>query len=309
MSPDSMELLRQLAAALNVSVEGVLEAPDPIPTGETVERFLAYQRFRTAPRTFATDSQRLRKFFEAVPVANLRDLTPTMITNELTRRAEAGAAPRTLNHVRCCVHTLFEWLIDQELIERNPVARVRRVAERAPEISYLRTEEVDQLLAMFQGHVLEGAVAMLVCTGLRRDELVWLRGQDVDLERRMVRVVAKTVDGGTWQSKTKRNRQVPISNRLVRVLERVGIGSKWAFPTPSGERWRGDSLYWFFTKVVQAHGKPWTILDLRHTFATQLAAKGVSLAKIAALMGNSPEICRRHYAHIATEDMHSDVEF
>jgi hypothetical protein len=35
----------------------------------------------------------------------------------------------------------------------------------------------------------------------------------------------------------------------------------------------------------------------------------VSLAKIAALMGNSPEICRRHYAHIATEDMHNDVEF
>lgn len=96
---------------------------------------------------------------------------------------------------------------------------------------------------------------------------------------------------------------------MHRVAERAPLGPTWAFPTPAGERWRGDSVYWFFAKVVRAHGKRWTILDLRHTFATQLAAKGVSLAKIAALMGNSPEICRRHYAHIATEDMHNDVEY
>jgi hypothetical protein len=37
--------------------------------------------------------------------------------------------------------------------------------------------------------------------------------------------------------------------------------------------------------------------------------KGESLYKIATLMGNSPEICRRHYAAILPEALTSTVDF
>ncbi len=54
----------------------------------------------------------------------------------------------------------------------------------------------------------------------------------------------------------------------------------------------------------------WTLLDLRHTFASHLIMKpGMSYAKLAALMGNSPAICARHYAHIATQDLALEVDF
>ncbi len=36
---------------------------------------------------------------------------------------------------------------------------------------------------------------------------------------------------------------------------------------------------------------------------------GVSLYKISTLMGNSPEICRRHYAALIPETMADSVEF
>ncbi|MCY2928072.1 MAG: tyrosine-type recombinase/integrase, partial [Planctomycetota bacterium] len=58
-----------------------------------------------------------------------------------------------------------------------------------------------------------------------------------------------------------------------------------------------------------AAGLPWHCLDFRHTFGTHLAQKGVSLYKIAELMGNSPDICRRHYAALCPEKMHDVVEF
>ena len=54
---------------------------------------------------------------------------------------------------------------------------------------------------------------------------------------------------------------------------------------------------------------PWGFLDLRHTFGSQLARKGVSLLKISKLMGNSPMIASRHYINLVPEDMASDVEF
>ena len=56
-------------------------------------------------------------------------------------------------------------------------------------------------------------------------------------------------------------------------------------------------------------GFPWNFLDLRHTFGSQLARKGISLIKIAELMGNSPEIARRHYINLIPEEMAEDVEF
>ncbi len=54
---------------------------------------------------------------------------------------------------------------------------------------------------------------------------------------------------------------------------------------------------------------PWNLLELRHTFGSQLARKGLSLLKIAQLMGNSPEIARRHYIQLMPEEMSGDVEF
>jgi len=50
-------------------------------------------------------------------------------------------------------------------------------------------------------------------------------------------------------------------------------------------------------------------LDFRHTFGSQLAMKGESLYKISALMGNSHEICRRHYAALIPERLADVVEF
>jgi hypothetical protein len=37
--------------------------------------------------------------------------------------------------------------------------------------------------------------------------------------------------------------------------------------------------------------------------------KGESLYKISTLMGNSPEICRRHYAMLMPESLVQSVEF
>ena len=56
-------------------------------------------------------------------------------------------------------------------------------------------------------------------------------------------------------------------------------------------------------------GLKWTCLDFRHTFGSQLAMKGESLYKISALMGNSPDICWRHYAALIPETLTDSVEF
>lgn len=117
--------------------------------------------------------------------------------------------------------------------------------------------------------------------------------------------------GQTWVPKTGRDRSVPISSAL-RVILAVHVtrpGAPWFFQTPGGCRWDVDNFGAALRSANRTRELPWTALDYRHTFGSQLAMKGVSLLKIAELLGNSPEVCRRHYAALLPESLVDAVEF
>lgn len=76
-----------------------------------------------------------------------------------------------------------------------------------------------------------------------------------------------------------------------------------------GKQWDPDGFSHRLRDINRSLGLPWSALDYRHTFGSQLAMKGESLYKISELMGNSPEICRRHYAALLTESLVECVEF
>ena len=136
---------------------------------------------------------------------------------------------------------------------------------------------------------------MYIYAGLRREEALWLTHDDVDLERRLIRVVAKTVDGEFWQPKTKRNRVVPVSKALLQIIRNhvQKQACRWYFPSPAGKRWDPDNFSHDLRAINHKQGLPWSCLDFRHTFGSHLAQKGESLYKISELMGNSPDICRQ----------------
>ncbi len=154
-------------------------------------------------------------------------------------------------------------------------------------------------------------VATLIYAGLRREALLWLTMDDVDLGQRLIHVRAKKVAGNFWQPKTKRNRVVPISPALYRILSIYcpKRTNTWFFPSPRGMRWDPDNFSQTLRKVNRQHGLSWSCLDFRHTIGSHLAQKGESLYKIAALLGNSPEICRKHYAALTPHKMHDVVDF
>ena len=185
----------------------------------------------------------------------------------------------------------------------NPAAEVERYKQRASEIRFLTLPQIDQQLKALDDHPqMRVMVAMLIYAGLRREELLWLQHHDVDLDSGpygMLRIRAKTVQGQFWQPKTKKNRAVPISSALRAILDdyapRPNKG-RWFFASPKGMHYDPDNFSSDLKRIHDEKGLKWTCLDFRHTFGSQLAMKGESLYKISTLMGNSPEICRRHYA-------------
>lgn len=276
---------------------------------------------RLARKRPPKEGQDRRRRAQVIEASSFEQVTTAQAATFITGQVQSrGLAAKTANRYREIMVRVFNWSMQQGGVrmpqDKNPAARLERYKERAPEISFLTLAQIDeQLAAMKDRPQLQAMVAVLIYAGLRREELLWLTHDDIDLgtgPNGMIRVRAKTIDGESWQPKTKVNRAVPISSTLRRRLDayqpRIVPGG-WYFPSPEGKHWDPDNFSQDMRAANERARLPWACLDYRHTFGSQLAMKGESLYKIAKLMGNSPEICRRHYAALQPETLGDSVEF
>lgn len=346
------EKLRQFESAQLRGDDSPL--PTKTPIAQVLTDYVAHIRTVKTPKSAQTDIYYLRDAFgpicEAVQVTSRKlsskakkrppkpgqdrrrraiaieapcfeQITTTHVSQFIHGQVQSrGLAPKTANRYREILTRLFNWAMDQRGVRmpggRNPAAKVERYKERAPEIIFLTLPQIDEQLNAFADKPqLQTMVAMLIYAGLRREELLWLTHDDIDLKtgtHGMIRIRAKTIDGRSWQPKTKVNRVVPISSTLRRYLDKYMpriVPGGWYFPSPQGTLWDPDNFAQDLAAANRKRSLLWTCLHYRHSFGSHLAIKGESLYKIATLMGNSPEIARRHYAALSLEDTPTSVEF
>ena len=325
---------------------GDLHIATKLPLPVVLEVFCKHLKANRTRKSWKNDFSRLRVFFGPVceslkPCAPggrktskvlkdkyahahvkaelLEEIAPEAINRFISNRVEQdGWSPKTANLMRQALHKLFAYAIKHHGFRSrdrrypNPVAGVDRLREPAPQIRFLTLKEIDlQLKAVEDKPVIHTLVAIYIYAGLRREEALWLTHDDLDMTERLIRVRAKTINGQYWQPKTKCNRVVPISNILFDILQGYQTSKDciWFFPSPKEKLWDPDNFSQDLRKLNNKSGLTWSCLDFRHTFGSHLAQKGESLYKISKLMGNSPEICRRHYAALIPEQMRDTVEF
>lgn len=318
------------------------------PLAEIVPAYIRNMQARFTKKGYLADLSTLRKFFgpicpelehgrrtpkslrlsadgrsrEPVLTAHyLEQITTAQISEFILERMRRhDLQPKTANRYRELIQRFFNWATEERGVRMpggiNPASKVRRYPERAPQIRFLTKRQIEeQMQALEDQPMLRTMAAVYIYAGLRREEALWLTREDVDLKggiRGVIRVHSKTVDGEFWEPKTKVNRVVPISKALRAYLDEYEpplVPGNWFFSTPTGRRWNADNFSQYLREANQMAGLKWGCLDFRHTFGSHLAMKGESLYKISTLMGNSPEICRRHYAALLPESLLQSVEF
>lgn len=336
LKTSNYRIARERARLLEAGVVSSQPTPEESPSkrvrlSEALEEFCSYLHGIRTQSSYRNERIRLRRMFGDIcpPLRYARnrhvqehvnikaEFLDEITTSEVNvflehRRSREHVSPATQLRDREILHKLFAWASGHYGIRGNPVKQTRRPVINAPIIRFLEKDDIDRQLNVFDRKPqLKAMVAVLIFAGLRREEVLWLTRDDVDLDRNMIYVRAKSTGGEHWQPKTKRNRAVPISRSLLAILQDYASdrGCIWFFPSPSGDRIHPATFSRHISLMNKGSALDWTCLDFRHTFGSQLAKRGISLYKISTLMGNSPEICRRHYAAIRTEHLHDDVEF
>ena len=183
----------------------------------------------------------------------------------------------TVNRSLSTLRHILYWAVDEQLIQANPLTRLRLVKERRLRRPVMTLSEEDRVLESLPDY-LRRIVICALDTGMRRGEVLRQRWEDVDLARKLFMVTkSKTIEG--------EGREIPLTDRLYRLLSKEVQKDGIVFTM------RGQPLSWirkgWLGALKRAELRHFRIHDLRHTFNTRLMEAGVIQDVRMALMGHS----------------------
>jgi integrase len=181
---------------------------------------------------------------------------------------------------------------------------VSKEKESPGRVRYLDDDERARLLDACRASALPSlhlVVLLALTTGMRRGEILGLRWQDVDLERR-VAVLHNTKNGD--------RRSVPIVPEVADLLREHGrvrrLDSDRLFPGNDGRPVDIDAAW--YAALDAAKIKDFRFHDLRHTAASYLAMSGATVPELAAVLGHRSLQMVRRYAHLSDQHVGAVVE-
>lgn len=233
--------------------------------------------------------------------------SPAEITEEEVRAyflwlvQEKGVARSTLTTHLSGIKFLFEITLKREWFIFNLVRPPRR--KKLPVI--LSPEETRQLLSLVRLPKSRMALTVIYACGLRLNEGLHLRVQDIDSSRMLIWI--RNGKGG-------KDRYVPMPQRLLVLLR-----DYWNIHKPSSYFFfRKDkntaisdtSLQHTFKVALRQSGitKAASIHTLRHSYATHLLEQGVDLRVIQELLGHKSPQTTAVYTHLTDKSLQKLTE-
>lgn len=294
-----------------------LSQPEPVSLDEWTRRVLARHGPDRPRSTRCRYRQALRELAVYLgPAATTSDLTPERLASFARELRRSGRRAETVNGLLRAVRAACALAVEWGCLSRSPFREFRDWAEPdPPRPKHLTRAEIARILAdlagdaSWDGRRLHALVAVWAYTGLRRNEALRLRVEDLDLVRRVAWV--RSTHGRRLKTRASAA-AVPLPSRLVSILRRWvrQCGSEWLFPgarrrgpwvggragTRAGDRLRAAAAR---LGIVGA-----TPHALRHSLATHLAGWwGLNPRQIQMVLRHASERTQAHYVHPEISDL------
>ncbi|MEO0538552.1 MAG: site-specific integrase [Cyanobacteria bacterium P01_A01_bin.123] len=193
---------------------------------------------------------------------------------------------------------------------------IKQPKETRTQIDPFTAHEVQLITEQFEGDYWEDFYYFLLYTGCRTSEAIGIKWENVSFTESNIRVsfaLARLKGRSSTRAfkgtKTGKSRVIPmhsvLRDKLLQRRDRLNPtddselifrGPKGAFVNDNdfnGRVWKPK------LKVAGVrYRKPY---NLRHTFASHCLKNGLTIIEVAALLGNRPDTCIRHYTGLVKE--------
>jgi integrase/recombinase XerD len=301
--------LKRLEARLAL---GVTDLPNvdvrEIRLSEFTANYLLHLRPRSSESYQGASRRALERLANSVGDPKVSRIHTREVEAHITALADVMATATVnleLRILRAAFNQAVRW--GHRISEPTKGIRMLKDPSRDGKVEFLSEEEVERLFRLTGDSQLHDIFATLYYTGLRRGELVHLWWEDVDFEQGLVHVrIKEWVDENgketMWSPKGRRERSVPLHPKLREILQRQPRRGKYVFTNSAGR-----SVHSLLDRSVAEFQKRtgWRVTChlLRHTFASHLVQKGVSLYVVGELLGHSGPEITKVYAHLVPKEL------
>lgn len=288
---------------------------------ERYQRYLSAERNRSEHtiRAYLTDVRQLLRFTFDAGIHNIEEVTLTDLRAWLGALDSAGLARSTIARRAATVRTFMAWAIREEILASNPALRLRAPRREKSLPGILSRQQLAPLFVSLQSAAVGGAapalreralMELLYGSGIRVGELVGLNIDDLDSDRRTMRVLGKG----------DKERTVPYGVPAAQAVDDwLRRGRPQLARSDSGPALllgqRGRRLDQ--RQARSAVGKLFRNIEgtsatgphaLRHSTATHLLDNGADLRSVQEILGHSSLATTQIYTHVSVERLRKSYE-
>ncbi len=284
-----------------------LAPPEKIRFDEFAYKFLDWYRVQNSKKSYEDYwnlfTSTIIPYFNETWLTEITIQTIEIYKLERTKKI----APGTVNKELVALRHLFNKAILWGYLHKNPAKRVDKLRIKQRKFRFLSLKEIDTFLEASPPYA-KPIFMTAIHTGVRRSELFRLEWEDIDFERQYVLVLNKQ-DAHT---KNYRNREIPMTLKLGAVLKELKSRTENkhgnVFLKEDGTPHAGFIRKTMLRIVKETGLEPFTLHDLRHTFASHLVMEGVDLPTVQKLMGHANISTTMIYAHLAPDHLKNAID-
>ena len=271
------------------------------------DRFLDHLRFirRLSPRTsesYARDLTRFINWCNDQGIVGWQALTQQQVRQYIAWRHRNGISGKSLQRELSTLRSLFRYLLQEGLVEGNPVQGVRapKVQRKLP--STLDADQLGQLLDQRQNDPLAirdfAVMELFYSCGLRLAELASLNVGQIDQADATLTVTGK---GNKVRTVPVGSQAISAVKRWLRVRDELADpGEMGLFVSRRGNRLTPRAIQQRLKQWSHTLGLPQQIHPhlLRHSFATHLLESSGDLRAVQELLGHADISTTQIYTHL-----------
>ena len=254
----------------------------------------------------------------AFPTLKLKDLTTKLLQDFYNyKQSTEGLSPKTISNLHRCLHKAMKQAVLEHYIDYNPCDAVNLPRNEKPQIEIF-TREQQQLLTYTSYQFRYGIfIRLVLATGIRMGELLGLRWEDIDFNKRMLSIrrtlnrlpkvdydgIGNSTEIVIQEPKTKNSiRSIPLISNITNELQQWKTVQKtdamtagnayqdsgFLVTNPFGGYVEPRTFKDFYDEILNASGLGHhTFHALRHTFATRAMEQGMDAKTTSILLGHS----------------------
>lgn len=249
--------------------------------------------------------------FENHNLKNISKVPYSIIRDWIINLSEKKLSALTINRKISSLSKFYDFLIKIQEIKSSPLQNHKRLKVQKKIIIPFSEDEVLKVIDVFSNDF-EGKrnlliVDMLYSTGIRREELINIKINDLQLNQNLIKVLGKR----------NKERLVPLIIDLKKRIEEylkyrkeIKTNFPFLFITKTGKK-IGPSLVYrvvknYFSKVSsKVKTSPHV---LRHSFATHMLNNGADINSIKEIMGHSSLASTQIYTKIKLPKIINDYK-